>query len=258
MKVKKDDWNPNKYLQFKNERTQPAIDLVNRIDLEKPRNIIDLGCGAGNSTEILFTKYPDAKVVGMDNSPAMISKAKELYPDLDWRLGDIRDLGNEKYDIVFSNATIQWIPDHNDLLPRLISIVDDDGILALQIPLYHEMPIASLIDELFHKQFQSSTFDINSVFTFHSSAFYFNLVVNKVSSLSIWETTYLHIMESTQKIYDMIETTGMKPYFDEIHNEDEKAIFIKNVIDGIGHTYKLESSGKVIFPFKRLFILARK
>ena len=117
------DWSPQQYLKFSNERTQPSIDLVTKIKVDNPRSIIDIGCGPGNSTEVLHEQWPDAKIVGLDNSSKMIEKARKDYPDGKWMLGDASKLETgQSYDIVFSNATLQWIPDHDILIPRLFEI----------------------------------------------------------------------------------------------------------------------------------------
>ena len=115
----KKDWNPELYLKFDKERTQPSIDLVKRINFDKPERILDIGCGPGNSTQILVLRWPDSEIIGIDNSPAMIEKARKDYPKQEWR---ILDAGTDEitgiFDIVFSNATIQWIPDHIKLLNK--------------------------------------------------------------------------------------------------------------------------------------------
>ncbi|MHC1782992.1 MAG: methyltransferase domain-containing protein [Anaerolineaceae bacterium] len=131
------DWNPDLYLRFEKERTQPSIDLVSRINFDAPGKIIDIGCGPGNSTQILVQKWPDALVTGVDNSPAMIEKAKKDYPNQNWMLLDAgKDEIKEKFDIIFSNATIQWIPNHQELFARFFCALNDNGLIAIQIPLF--------------------------------------------------------------------------------------------------------------------------
>ncbi len=117
------DWSPQQYLKFSNERTQPSIDLVTKIKVDNPRSIIDIGCGPGNSTKVLHERWPDAEIVGLDNSSKMIERARKDYPDWKWMLGDASKLETgQSYDIVFSNATLQWIPDHDILIPRFFEI----------------------------------------------------------------------------------------------------------------------------------------
>jgi trans-aconitate 2-methyltransferase len=259
MKNRNTDWNPELYLHFKNERTRPAIDLVNRIDINNPEKIIDIGCGPGNSTGVLMSKWPNARIMGIDNSAAMIKKASETYPDQQWQVKDGKDIDDStKYDIVFSNAVIHWIPDHESLFEKLLNITKEKGVLAVQMPLYLEMPVAILADKIFKQLFPDNKFNIKDLITINPGNYYFNLLDSKINYFYIWETSYFHIMDSAQKIYEMVETTGIKPYLDRIPNDDDRSGFRKSVIDGISHAYKAEKSGKVIFPFKRLFIIASK
>lgn len=255
--MNKNDWNPENYLQFKNERTQPSIDLVNRINLCGPKTIIDIGCGPGNSTDILKAKWPQARIKGIDNSPAMIQKAKEIYPGQEWEIKDVKEINTkERYDLVFSNAVIQWIPDHEFIIDKLVNLTESNGVLAIQMPLYHEMPISSIIDNTYKVFFPHSSFNISEILTFNSSTFYFDLLCKRSQSLEMWETSYFHIMDSEDQIYEMIKTTGLKPYLESIESDIDKECFIKHVKSGILETYKTESSGNVIFPFKRMFAVA--
>jgi len=253
------DWKPELYLKFKNERAQPSIDLVNRIDAENPKSIIDIGCGPGNSTEILHRRWPSARITGTDNSPAMIDEAKKTYPELEWRLQDAAELDTtERYDIVFSNATIQWIPDHGRLLKNLAAITNGGGVIAIQMPLYNEMPVAKMIDGIFHELIADSDFDFDSVFTFHAPQFYYETLEALTSHVDIWETSYYHVMDSHKGIYKMIESTGMRPYFERIGDESTKSVFIERVLEGLAKIYPAAADGRVLFPFKRLFMLAVK
>jgi trans-aconitate 2-methyltransferase len=133
--MNKKDWNPELYLKFDRERTQPSVDLVTRIDFDHPKKIIDIGCGPGNSTQILVQRWPYAEIIGVDNSPAMIERAKKDYPNQNWRMIDAgRDEIEGNYDIFFSNATIQWIPKHSELLKRFHNLLTDKGLIAIQVP----------------------------------------------------------------------------------------------------------------------------
>ncbi|AMP20024.1 hypothetical protein AZF37_01490 [endosymbiont 'TC1' of Trimyema compressum] len=129
-------WKPNLYLTFKQERTQPSIDLVGKIEKENPLRIIDIGCGPGNSTFVLKNRCPGAEIIGIDNSESMIEQAKEKDNDIQWICKDVQfalsELGT--FDIVFSNAAIQWIPDQHLLLQRLFQMLNSGGILAVQVP----------------------------------------------------------------------------------------------------------------------------
>src|SRR5476651_2000671 len=117
-------WNADLYLQYANERTQPSIDLTTRIQLENPRQVIDLGCGPGNSTAVVRGRWPAANIVGLDHSPDMIAKARADFPDDSWELAEIPAWRpDRKFELVFSNAALHWVPDHAALIPHLFAQV---------------------------------------------------------------------------------------------------------------------------------------
>ena len=145
------DWDSKQYLKFAAERTQPSIDLVHRLTTAAPARILDLGCGPGNSTAVLRKYFPAAELIGVDNSSAMIEQAKQDYPDLSFRLFDANDsfhnLGPQ-WDVIFSNACLQWVPDHQTLLVKLLDALTDDGELAVQIPLQKKTPFHALLRQI--------------------------------------------------------------------------------------------------------------
>src|SRR6185295_8349935 len=142
-------WDPNKYLRFGDERTRPSVDLASRVAIQAPKRVIDLGCGPGNSTQVLRRRWPAARVYGLDNSPEMIASAKRSYPDQEWVLGGIEGWSApEPHDVVFSNAALQWIPDHVALTRHLFDQVAAGGALAFQIPSGAFSPVRSYILEI--------------------------------------------------------------------------------------------------------------
>lgn len=150
--MSKKDWNPDLYLKFNKERTQPSIDLVSRILVDNPSKIIDIGCGPGNSTQVLVQRWPHSKIFGVDNSPAMIEKAQNDYPNQNWEILDAgKDEFPDTYDIIFSNATIQWIPNHAELFRKLFHNLNEKGLIAIQTPLFWDMPLGKAIEKLLWK-----------------------------------------------------------------------------------------------------------
>ncbi|MCU0849507.1 MAG: methyltransferase domain-containing protein [Spirochaetes bacterium] len=251
------DWDPASYLKFGNERTRPSIDLVGRINVPDPKSIIDIGCGPGNSTEILLGRWPAASITGIDNSPAMIEKAKSDYPGRKWELMDASNMSPEKkFDVVFSNAAIQWIPEHEKLMRVFISLVNPGGAMAIQAPLYHEMPVCAAIDGVFRKISGETGFDYRSIFTFHPGSFYYNVLAGRVNAIEMWETSYVHVMDSCAGIIEMIKSTGLRPYIERIADDEMKIEFEKRVLEEIKKVYPEMKNGKVLFPFKRLFFVA--
>ncbi len=254
------DWNPDLYLKFNRERIQPSIDLISRIDYERPGSIIDIGCGPGNSTQVLAERWPDAEVTGVDNSPSMIEKAASEYPDRNWKLLDAgKDKIDEKFDIVFSNATIQWIPRHDKLLRKFHGLLNEGGVVAIQIPLFWDMPLRKSIRETAReRRWESLTKDATALFTIHNSSRYYDILSEVFKSIDIWETHYIHIMDSHNSILEMIRSTGLKPYLNCLDKDKDKRDFEDLVSKGIKSDYPQQKDGKVLFPFKRLFFIAGK
>lgn len=258
--MKKNDWNPVQYLKFDKERLQPSIDLVARIDYNNPSKIIDIGCGPGNSTQVLSNRWPDSEITGADNSPAMIKKAKEDYPTQKWILFDAgKDTIDAKFDIVFSNATIQWIPDHVTLIKRFSEMLIDNGVLAVQMPLFFDMPLGKSISWISRNgKWSAATNNVDNLFTINNPSFYYDHLARYFRKIDIWTTDYYHVMESHSSILEMIGSTGLRPYLERIDDDNEKKSFENLVMEGIKDNYPLQGNGKVLFPFKRLFFVAKK
>ncbi|MEZ4616770.1 MAG: methyltransferase domain-containing protein [Caldilineaceae bacterium] len=253
------DWNPELYLRFNQERIQPAIDLRNRIEMDAPRKILDVGCGPGNSTHILAQRWPQADILGIDNSVAMIDKAKADYPQAKWAVMDALAVNDsDEFDIIFSNAVIHWVPDHETLFKKLVQALTPNGVLAIQMPLYQEMPVYALVEGLFNERFPATPFASDRVFHFHSAGYYYNLLTQLQSPFSLWETSYIHVMAAHEQILEMIRSTGLKPYLDEIQDNAQRSAFAAAVLDNLPTIYQTQRDGRVLFPFMRLFLVAGK
>lgn len=140
-------WDPSVYSEFETERTRPAIDLLSRISHLRPRSIIDVGCGPGNSTELLARAFPDAEIIGIDASPEMVACATERLPGIEFEVMDARDI-HDGFDLVFSSSCIQWIPDHDTLIPRLMDSLESGGTLAVQLPMNQDEPLSVIAEEV--------------------------------------------------------------------------------------------------------------
>jgi trans-aconitate 2-methyltransferase len=254
------DWNPELYLKFKEERTQPARDLAARVNVENPEKIMDVGCGPGNSTNVLSKLWPESEIIGIDNSASMIESARNNYPNIEWRIEDITKMETEqKYDIIFSNATIQWIQNQEKLISKLVKMLEDEGALAVQVPLYHNMPLSQVIEKVsLNERWKKKTMNAHDAFTFHSSDYYYDILSVEVESINMWETFYFHIMHSHQNIVEMIKSTGMKTFLDMLDTKEEKIAFEKDVLKEITKVYPPQKDGKILFPFKRFFFIGYK
>ena len=250
------EWNSDLYLKFKQQRTQPALDLAKRIEKYNPLRVADLGCGPGNSTSVLKSVFPNARLIGVDNSSNMIEKARQTYPDIEFRLGDIHNL-NEKYDLIFSNACLQWIPNHNTLLPYLIEQLNDNGILAVQIPINWNEPLFKIIKDTV----EQSDFDFSQAYFENNDALspneYYEILSMCASSFDIWETVYYHEMPSHEALIDWVRSTRLRPYLDCL-NDNDKKMFETDLLKKVKEQYPVMKNGNVILKFRRLFFIAVK
>ncbi|MDR2491032.1 MAG: methyltransferase domain-containing protein [Spirochaetaceae bacterium] len=255
------DWNPNKYLEFKNERTQPAIDLAARINLNNPKNIIDVGCGPGNSTQILAKRWPNSSITGLDSSKTMISKAKEDYPNQIWIHDNAENITDDKkYTLVFSNAAIQWMDNHELLIPKLWNVVENSGVLAVQIPAFNNMPINTATTNIINKnKWKKYTKNKNtSLLNYHELYYYYEILNNYTNEIVLWKTHYFHILPTLNGIIDFVRTTALKPYLENLPNEEKRQELENEILEECKEYYKIQTDGKVLFPFDRIFFIAYK
>ena len=252
-------WNPTQYEKFLKDRTQPAIDLANRLEAFTPNSILDLGCGPGNSTKVLKQKFPHARIIGADNSVEMLKKARGLYPDIEFinldANGDLCEV-NEKFDIIFSNACIQWLPNHRELLPKLMTVLNSSGILAVQIPMQAEHPVHIMINELINTDKWKSKVAPRQYNNLNTTEYY-DVLSDVSSDFEIWETTYCHRMPSYESIIEWYKGTGLRPYLEQL-NESDADDFTNDVYVKLKQQYKMQKNGEILFRFPRLFFIARK
>jgi trans-aconitate 2-methyltransferase len=253
-------WNPKHYLQFGDERTRPAIDLCCRIEIDAPGSVVDLGCGPGNSTAVLRNRWPDARVTGIDSSSEMIEAARAACPEGDWVLADIATWTPDRsFDVVFSNATLQWVPDHAPLVERLFGHVATDGALAFQIPAETYAHVRTLIHEIARDPawYARMTRPL-TILTMEPPAFYYDRLAPLARSVDLWQTEYMHVMDSQAAIVDWISSTGLRPFLRALDTESERARFLEKLHKRVAESYEVRPDGKVLLPFKRIFVIAYK
>lgn len=251
------EWNSAQYLRFKNQRNQPAIDLIKRISgLCSPTAIADLGCGPGNSTGLLKEEFPQARIVGIDNSEDMIRKAREEYPDLEFMKKDIRELSGQ-YDLLFSNACLQWVPEHQILIPELFKHLKPGGIFAVQFPMNNAEPLYQIIHAVTREEkwnFNNVEVDYNGTLTPHE---YFNLLSGQCSHFQMWETRYYHNLKNHEALIEWVKGTRIRPYLVHL-DEVEKKAFENEILDLVKKTYPVMENGEVILCFNRFFMIGIK
>ncbi len=254
------NWSSAQYLKFKNERTQPSVDLAKRIELENPEKIIDIGCGPGNSTNVLKNLFPKAYILGIDNSKNMIENARENYPDLEFKVCDAeKELGNfeNDFDIVFSNACIQWIPNHSVLLENMFSLLKKGGVMAIQTPMNYEEPIHKIIEETVTEASWQNKFITPRIFYNLKPEEYYDLLSDLASDFTLWTTSYFHKMKSHNDIMEWYKGTGLRPYLNQLSDND-RTKFEKCIYNKVISAYPKQKNGDVIFEFPRFFMIAVK
>lgn len=251
-------WNPEHYLKFGDERTRPAQELAARIAIDDPLRVIDLGCGPGNSTRALKQRWPDAQVAGLDNSEEMIAAARKAFPNGDWVVEDIGIWwAEEPFEVVFSNAALQWLPDHEKLFPRVFDQVARGGALAVQMPAHYASPLhENCIAVSMDVRWSDRLAGARDALMENEPAFYYDLLSPRAAHVDIWETEYQHIMANTAAIMEWFCATGLRPFLGDLDNDQERKRFKSMLSERYEAAYPQRSDGRVLMPFRRLFVIA--
>ena len=254
-------WDADQYLKFGEERTRACRDLVARVAIASVKTAIDLGCGPGNSTQIIAERWPGAQVIGLDSSADMIGAARLRNPDGAWLVGDIaawaRDDGG-RFDLVCSNAALQWVTGHAALYPRLLERVSHGGAFAAQIPHNFDSPAHRAARELAgSRAWRAELGDHRSPeYEVHDGAFYYDALAPLAARLDIWETTYFQIFPGPSGIVEWYRGTALRPYLDALDNDALRERFCADYLAAIRPSYPQRADGRVAFPFRRLFVIA--
>jgi trans-aconitate 2-methyltransferase len=251
-------WSTKQYLAFEDERTRPVRDLVAAIPLETAELVIDLGCGPGNSTEVLAARYVDAKVLGIDSSPDMIMAARRRLPSAIFEVQDVhawQDRG--PFDVILANAVFQWVPHHDTLLPALMRKLKVGGALAMQMPDNLQEPAHRLMRDTaaqgpWSDQLTAST---DSRTTLTSVDGYYELLRPMSTQVDIWRTTYFHVLSGAGAIVEWFKGSGLRPFLEPLDAGDREA-YVKRYTEAIARAYPALSDGSVLLPFPRLFMIA--
>ena len=253
-------WDPGQYLKFSDERTRPSRDLCARILAPAPERVLDVGCGPGNSTRVLRERWPGARVAGLDSSPEMIAQARAGWPGGEWILADASAWEPDgAWDLVFSNAALQWLPDHGRLLPRLMGWVAPGGCLAVQMPAREGSRFRDALQAVARKpRWAGIMAGAGDALTFEGAAYYYDLLASLARQVDLWETVYHHVLASHQALVEWYESTGMRPYLGRLPEEADRAAFKEDVLEACRGAFPAAADGKVLMPFRRLFFVAGK
>ncbi len=228
--------------------------------MASPRRVVDLGCGPGNSTAVLAGRWPEARITGLDGSAEMLAAARAGGTAALWVQGDIVQWAaeeSERFGVVFSNAALQWVPDHADLLPRLLARVAPGGALAVQLPAYSEQPAQRLIRELARSpQWQSRFTAPPADWHAESIAFYYDLLAPRAARVDMWQTEYIHAVEGTRAVVEWYRGSGLRPFLSALPSEDDRKQFLEEYHEALQPHYLPRADGRILFPFRRLFAIA--
>jgi trans-aconitate 2-methyltransferase len=253
------DWDTALYLKFEEERTQPARDLLARVR-SPARRIVDLGCGPGTSTHLLAARFPDAEIVGIDNSVEMLVAARARLPTIAFEKHDIGAWRPSfAPDLIFANAALQWLPNHHELIPRLMSFLADDGCLAIQMPDNRQEPSHALMrmvaadgpwaDRLVPVAKTRGLINIYSD--------YYCWLRPLSRSVEIWQTTYVHPLPGVGAVVDWFRGSALRPFLNPL-DACEREEFIARYMRGLAESYPAEPDGRLLFLYPRLFVVAGK
>ena len=258
------DWNPALYRRYEDERTRPAEELLARVPLKAATCVVDLGCGPGNSTELLAQRFPDADVLGTDNSEAMLVSARERLPGARFALSDIASwkpdtAGGTAPDLIYANASLQWVPQHEALIPRLFAALAPAGVLAFQVPDNRHEPTHRLMRELAAESpWAEPIGDADRLRTLLLGiGDYYDLLASTAAKVDVWHTIYQHPMASAAAIVEWVRGTGLKPFVDRLSPELQQS-YLAEYERRVDAAYPARSDGKRLLAFPRMFVLAQR
>ncbi|TGD89253.1 trans-aconitate 2-methyltransferase [Mycolicibacterium sp. CH28] len=251
-------WNPQTYLAFADQRGRPFFDLLARVGADEPRRVADLGCGPGNLTEQLASRWPQAALEAVDNSPEMVAAARER--GIDARLGDIGAwTPRPGTDVVLSNAALQWIPGHPELMVRWAELLEPGAWIAVQVPGNFDAPSHVALRQLADQQPWSNIlgdFAFRTADVVETPTRYAELLTDAGCRVDAWETTYIHELTGAQPVLNWITGTALTPVRDQL-TDDQWQQFRAELIPLLDAAYPARPDGRTYFPFRRIFVVAQ-
>jgi trans-aconitate 2-methyltransferase len=251
-------WSAKQYVAFEDERTRPVRDLVAALPTISAKAVMDLGCGPGNSTEVLAARYGDAKVFGIDSSEDMVTAARKRMPNANFAVQDIigwQDRG--PFEVILANAVFQWVPHHETVLPDLVRRLSHGGALALQMPDNLEEPAHRLMREtaLAGPWAGKLAAAAEARTSLAGAGWYYELLKPLAARVEAWRTTYYHVLSGPGAIVEWFKGSGLRPFLDPL-SEGEREAYLERYTGAIAAAYPPLNDGRVLLPFPRLFIIA--
>jgi trans-aconitate 2-methyltransferase len=252
-------WDTTQYLMFAGHRLRPAIDLLGRIGADTPSRVIDLGCGAGNGTALLAARWSGAEVVGLDPSPEMLQRARADHPALTFAQADAASwTANPPVDVMFSNAALHWLGDHRTLFPRLFEQVAPGGWLAVQMPRNFAAPShTSVADAAADGPWRTTIEAMLAPPPTHEPGVYIDLLSPMAETLDVWETEYIQILEGENPVAEWTKGTWLRPFLAALDGAERDG-FEQAYRARVAAAYPPLPDGRTVFPFRRLFLVARR
>ena len=259
-------WDPAQYLRFGSERLRPALDLLARVSLDTPAEVIDLGCGAGNVTQVLRARWPRSSIVGVDSSPEMLQQARIAEPSARWIEADIgawRPAG--PVDLIFSNAALHWLPDHAGLLSHLFGYLKPGGVLAVQMPNQTGAPshrgIGDGIDAALLPEDQKARLRALQVAALAAPTQYYDWASIHADLIDQWETLYTHVLgpapPGASAVAEWTRSTSLKPVLEAL-DPVARERFWRDYCERMDGAYPVRADGNTLFAFRRFFMVARR
>jgi trans-aconitate 2-methyltransferase len=253
-------WDPTQYLRFGEHRLRPALELLQRVQHGGPGLVYDLGCGTGNITRIIADRWPGASVVGADSSPDMLAKAAQTPSRIAWEQLDVRRWQAPRpVDVIYSNAMLQWVTGHPSVFPRLVDQLAPGGVLAVQMPLSWSEPSHRLMRQTLAETAPGETALLQQLELkwVADAGDYYDLIMPLVAELDIWETRYYQQLEGADPVLEWVKGTGLRPVLETLKGETLDR-FLQSYGARLREAYPRRPDGRTVYPFPRLFIVARR
>jgi trans-aconitate 2-methyltransferase len=253
-------WSARQYTTFEAERTRPVRDLVAAIPTATAVRLVDLGCGPGNSTEVLCDRYPDAEALGIDSSPDMIAAARKRLPGLRFQVGAIEGWGAPApVDVILANAVLHWIDDHETLLPHLLGQLAPGGSLAVQMPDNMAEPALALMQSVAAEGPWAGTLaTVRGRGNPESATWYYDVLAPHCARVDVWRTTYHHVLAGgADAVVEWFKGSALTPLLAAL-DEEMRAGFLAAYREAVAVAYPARADGSVLLPFPRLFFVATR